>query len=622
MNTALLRLFNAVFVETHHEASEAESIRERTVRNGYILDPRIEPDNALLHEIENIVGLSGEKANAAFHKSWAVVRDTPIEDLLVQQALHYLTTYGFEYLGIYRENSVYIPNETLDCPDITDDLPLIVIKAFSRDEILEKVIELGSGIALSRETLKDIISIVEECHFDPGFVDAIKNRELEALLFEYYNLVPYEPVDYLRYLVFKLTGETLLIKNRDLIMKLHKSDGRLLDELLRHAPDNLASIFYRYKPLFLAMKKISTNRTFFNRLRKDAPKQHVPLKPDYLNSVTTQIKRKELDLEELSRKLKQAPIFRQIRLAYALNFRLNHTGSIVFRVRSGWGWATNFTWPKNRQKLLTQALDTVTKSIADNIRNKVEDKIIYIPANVGYTLPATEKQFTGHFPSGSYVSVPEDLIFGIHWFNTERRIDLDLSVISKSGKVGWDAAWRDQEQKTLFSGDVTSAPRPEGATELFYVKAATDEAKLINVNNFSYARNNEVDCKLYVAQHAPNPDEFKQNYMVDMNKIVAQANVPISKKQSVLGAIVNVDDQNRVYFSNFGLGNSITARKDKGTGHARDYLLTYCVNAPNLKNIFELAGGIVVHQKPEEGDYIDLSPEALDRTTIINLIAN
>jgi hypothetical protein len=622
MNTAILRLFNAVLVETDQHVPGTASIRKRTIRNGYILDPRIDPSDDLLSKIENIVGLSGEKANAAFHKSWAVIRDTPMEELILQQALHYLTTYGFQNMGIYRESSIYIPHEILNCPDITDELPLTVIRAFDKYEILAKIIELGSGIALTQETLKDIMSIVAACKFDPNFVACIENRELEALLFDHYNLVPTEPVDFLRHLVFKLTDETLLIKNGALIAKLHSANGNFLDELLKDAPDNLASIFYRYKPLFLAMKKISRNKAFFNRLRKDAPKQHVPLKPDYMNNVTAQIKRNELNLEELSHKLEQAPIFRQIRLAYALNFRLHHTGSVVYRIRNGWGWATDFSWPNNRKELLVQALAVVTKSIADKIRSNIEDKIIYIPSTVNYALPATEKQFTGHFPSGSYVCVPKDLIFGIHWFNTKRDIDLDLSVIGKSGKYGWDAMWSDQEQTIMFSGDITSAPRPQGATELFYLKSATEEPRLINVNYFNFAKKDYVDCKLFAAQHALGPGQFTPNYMIDINKMVAQANIQISKKQSVLGAVLSVAGENRVYFSNFGLGNSITANNDKGTSHARDYLFTYGVNAPSLKGILELAGGIVIDVKPEEGDYIDLSPEALDRTTIINLIAN
>jgi hypothetical protein len=53
-----------------------------------------------LDVVESVVGISGEKANAAFHKSWAVVQDAAMEQLVIQQIVHYLTIYAFEALGI------------------------------------------------------------------------------------------------------------------------------------------------------------------------------------------------------------------------------------------------------------------------------------------------------------------------------------------------------------------------------------------------------------------------------------------------------------------------------------------------------------------------------------------
>ncbi|MDQ6961737.1 MAG: hypothetical protein Q9M28_04300 [Mariprofundaceae bacterium] len=43
--------------------------------------------------------------------------------------IHYITTYGFEQLGIYKESTVYIPREVIDLPSIQDDLPFITISA-------------------------------------------------------------------------------------------------------------------------------------------------------------------------------------------------------------------------------------------------------------------------------------------------------------------------------------------------------------------------------------------------------------------------------------------------------------------------------------------------------------
>lgn len=259
METATLRLFNAIQVDQKQHQNIPPAILERTVKNGYILDPAIRPTEALLNTIESVVGLSGEKANAAFHKSWTVVQDSSMEELVTQQIIHYITTYGFETLGIYREDAVYIPHEVLELPAIQENLALTVIKAMDAQELLGRIISLGSGIALSQETLYDIVAIVLDNNFDSGFVQNIGNRELKALLSDFYGLVPTEPVEFLRHLISKLTDESLLIKNDYLIDKIKSSNGKFLDILLKDAPDDLASIFFRFKPLFLAMKSISNN---------------------------------------------------------------------------------------------------------------------------------------------------------------------------------------------------------------------------------------------------------------------------------------------------------------------------------------------------------------------------
>jgi len=621
MNAALLRLFNSVQVS--HKDGGVQSgphVLERTLRNGYVLHPVIRPNDELLNIIESIVGISGEKANAAFHKSWQVIQDTPQEILWLQAAIHYLTTYGFEQLGIYREDAVYIPREALDLPAIQEDIPLIVIKAMDANDVLDAIVNLGSGIALAQKTLGDIMTVIEANKFGSGFVEKIKNRELKALLYDYYGIVPIDPVEFLRHLISKLTDESLLIKNDDLIDKIRQANGKVLDELIKDAPDDLASIFFRFKPLFLAMKSISRNKTFFNRLRKQADKLHKPMPKDYLNSITDQIKRGGLELDDLKRRIEKASVFRKIRLAYALNFRLNSPDAIVYRVRNGRGWATEFEWG-NKENITGQALDIVLASIVDNVRHNVEGKTIYIPPSVHYALPATEKQFTGHLPTGSYVVVPQDMLVGIHWMNTDKWVDLDLSVIGESGKIGWDSVYRSGDNAVLFSGDMTSAPEPDGATELFYIRQGQSEARearILMVNYYNFTKGDEVQCKILVAQESP--ENFGKNYMVDVSNIVLSTNIIISKKQNVLGLIINVGGENRVHFANVSIGNSITASGNEQSMQVRKYLVTGVVSSIGFRRVLGMAGATVVDRKPDAGEYVNLSPEMLDKTTIIDLI--
>ena len=617
MKTELLRLFNSVLVTDKTARSVEKSILERTIKNGYILHPAIKSDAKLLGEIEKVIGISGEKANAAFHKSWAKIQDCSDFQLRLEQVIHYFTTYGYEDLGIYSSDTVYIPDEVLEIPEV-ESVPLTVVKAMTSEEILGEIVELGSGIALAKETLDDMMVIIEGCKFDSDFVEKISNRELKALLYDLYRICPSEPVEYLRYLISKLTDESLLIKNNALIEKIKVSNSKLLDELIKSAPDNLASIFLRFKPLFLAMKSISRNKTFFNRLRKQANKLHEPMPGDYLNSVTSHIKNHCLSLGILKKKLKSASIFRKIRLAYALNFRMNSPESIVYRVRNGSGWAADFEWAENLGFATSQVLEIVTSSICDDVRENVEGKTIYIPENLNYALPATEKQFTGNFPTGSYVSVSDDLIVGIHWENTETgRVDIDLSLLDAKGKIGWDGGYRTKDRSILFSGDVTDAPRPKGATELFYCKNGNLPSKLLVANYFNFNANDPVPCKIIVAQEKVK--KFHSNYMVDPNNIVALANIHITKKEKVLGLLIHVNGENRVYFAKISIGGGISSSYDPNSERIRQYLVSSLVNSLSLKSILVAAGANVVDKKPS-GDFIDLSSEALDKTTITKII--
>lgn len=609
---SLLRLFNAVLVDEKKKHRTLKDVLKRTVKNGYILDPYIKPTDELLDEIESVV-LSGEKANASFHKSWKVVRDSSDEDLVLQQIVHYITTYGFERLGIYNQDLVYIPAEELKVPKVKDNMPLIVIRAMTSDEILSKIVELGSGIALARETLNDIMAVVESLKFPSDFVGNIKNRELKALLNDLYKIVPTDPIEFLRYLISKLTNESLVIKNSYLIAKIKESNGKFLDELIEKAPADLASIFLRYKPLFLAMKSISRNKTFFNHLRKQADKMHKPLAPDYLNSVTSSIKHDTLNVAELGERLGNASIYRKVRLARALKYRLGDADSIVYLIRNGRGYAMDFDCVSS--ETMENALDVVLQSIADSM--DVNGKTIYIPDNVHYALPASEKQFVGNMPLGSYVLVPKDLIVGIHWMNTDRRIDLDLSIIGESGKIGWDWDYRSEDRKILFSGDMTDAPKPKGASELFYIAKGLSEPKIIFANYYNFDKDDLVQCKLFVAEEKPK--KLEMDYMVDPNNIVATADLTISKKQNILGLAISIDGENRVYFANTSVGNSITSGSNEQSTQARRWLVNSLVNGIELQTVLKMAGAKVVSVKPKK-DFIDLSPNALDKTTIIKLL--
>jgi hypothetical protein len=93
----------------------------------------------------------------------------------------------------------------------------------------------------------------------------------------------------------------------------------------------------------------------------------------------------------------------------------------------------------------------------------------------------------------------------------------------------------------------------------------------------------------------------------------------ISQKQNVLGLAGRINNENRIYFYQTSLGKAITSRNTACAAQARAYLSLSMKTPLELVVILEQAGATVVHTPPD-GEYVDLSPQALEKTTIISLL--
>lgn len=614
---ATIRLFRGVPIPFRGATGDMEYTHESTIKHGFILSPDVIANRYDLPiVIESAIKiLSIKNINNAFHKSWEKVKTASIEQLVAEQIMHYITTYGFKSLGVYSDEGVYIPTEKLEVPEF-EGLNLIVIKGFTKDELKEKLLTLvNSGIALKEETIKDVLDVALFVELTEVEIRQIKNKEVKTAMYEYLGVLPENPVEFLRLVIYKVTGKTLIIKSDELIGELKEVKTLNINKMFidydkAYGIRRLAEIFYRFKPLFLALRVNSGLKIAVNKIRRLAKTNHKPLPEDYLNMVTSHIKKDTLNLDTLRSALSSANVFRKIRLAYALKYREKSPKSILYRIRSGAGYADTFSFKGD----VSKALDIVLESIADGLN--VKGKKIYIPDSIHYTLPATEKQFTGNFPSGSYVDIPSDMVFGIHWDDIgERTIDLDLSLISVDEKIGWDAGYRNEGRTILFSGDMTSAAKPNGASELFYVQKQKKAAFIMMVNYYNYDSDTPVPFSIMVAHEKVS--NLKNNYMIDPNNLVAVANSIIDKKQRVLGLIVVDENGSRFYFAEADLGRSITSSGNGFVEHARNYLFDFYENTIGLKEVFEMAGAEFVEKEEAE---IDLSPEALNKTSILKLL--
>lgn len=632
-----IRLFKAVPVnkKLDHTIKEVNKtcikVMKYTASRGFVFSPDVLNDDYSLIDIQEITDiikkeiiLTPEQMNASFHKSWNKVKDAEITKLILEQVIHYFTTYGFEHLGIFDHDSVYIPSEKLEIPEIKNDITLTVIRGYTKEELKDKLLNmLQSGIALSEDTMKDIVNIALYVELNETDIELIKNKEVRAMLYNYLSLFPKDPIEFLRFLVYKATNKTLLIKNRETIdaIKLHDNLdilGLINDYKNKYSLEKLAEIFYRFKPIWLAFKKnvYAQLSHLINKMRKLAKRYHIPMKEDYLNMVTAKIKGGEdINRVKLCKKLYKLNIFRKIRLAYALKYRTNDIDSILYKIRNGKSYATNFSF--DHKSKAQEILYIVLNSIKEDIKKNVEGKKIYIPEYIKYALPATEKQFTGHFPNGTCVIIPKDMVMGVHWTNVgHARIDLDLSMIEHKIKLGWDSQYRTSERDILFSGDLTDAPLPNGATESYYVKKLNEHSLIILLNYYNHCEDIEVPFEILIAKQK---DIHKtQNYTVDPNSIVCIVKSKIDKKQKMLGLLITTPDECKFYFSETYIGNSITSSTKDYVKNARQYLINFHTNMISFNDILKDSGAILVDNK-EDCD-IDLSPENIEKDTILSLL--
>jgi hypothetical protein len=620
---SVIKLFTALPIAKKGNGTISDTVLRKTIEKGFIFsrDVAYNYSERELLDFADDIGLSPEEMNSSFHKSWMKIRESDLMLLVCEQIIHYLTTYGYERLGIYDENTIFIPTEELQIPHIdVKQLPLKIIKGYTNVELKKKLFELlQTGIALNENTINDVLDVARYVGFDEEDILSIKNKEVKISLYDNLNLIPQDPIEFLRYAIFKCTGMTLLIKNWSTISAI-KEGADISHLFLRYKQQyglsRLAEIFHRFKPLFLAFKSYSNLKSTINKIRKLADEYHKPMPKNYLNDITFMIKHGEpIYPHKFQEELDKVNIFRKIRLAYALNYKNQEVTSILYRVRNGKSYAKEYNSNDIRVRgAFGLILETVLNSIIGDMH--VKGKKIYIPNHIVYALPATEKQFTGNFPSGSYIKIPHDMVVGIHWKDVNHhRIDLDLSLVNvDAGKFGWDSTYRNKDRTILFSGDMTAAPK--GASELFYIKKQQNANFIMFVNFYNYGVDIEVPFKIMVAKETVT--NFEMNYIINPNNMMAIADSTINQKQKILGLLSITQEDSRFYFAESYLGNTITSGTQNYVMHARNYLFDFYKHTITLNEILEMAGAILVDEK-EKCD-IDLSPETLKKDSIIKLI--
>lgn len=623
---ALLKLFKGYHIIDNNDAEEYKNNIELSASKGLMYDSRFPITTMGLQIAIELYGKDGEKWNQTFHKSFKTVKDTPIETLVAQQIIHYFTTYGLENLGLYNEDLVYIPHEQLDVPELEEDIPVIMLHYMTYDMIAEKLMTLlTSGIALSQETL-DLVKALSD-YIPKDRFDEIKNKEFKIYLYDKYNIVPNNPKEFLRYIIYKLTGETLIVNNRRLRKLIQASDKdetlRLLNIYLEHNTiEKLSSIFFNYRKLFIAMKVKENQAISSDKARKElnhiinviggnkADKYHKEQDTGILSKLSKIQSMAVFNLfrKDIESELKTITPYHIVRLINMLSFNIQRyngyvDNDVLYRVRTGAAYVKH---RDNCNDLYAAQTQEAIKSLCEQelirrFKSKFEDKVVYIPENINYTLPKSEKMFVDNIPSGSYIEIERqsNLVLGIHWNNlSNERVDLDLHTSNKSQHFGWNGSYRRDD--LYFTGDVTDAPLPNGATELFYIgNNLEDQSFILTLNNYTNNRE-DVPFEFVIAKVGNN--HIDKNYVINPNNIVATVPLKVknTKPQMTLGLIKIMDNRIRFYFDTFDIGNSIAMSDRQYITKAYTYLDNSLNTQYNLKTFLQKCRAFITHTKSEK----------------------
>lgn len=532
--------------------------------------------------------LNGNDLNKTFHKSWIKIKESSRYELLIEQITHYISTYGSDF-----KDEIYIPNELLDLEGLK--VKFKVIKSYTKEELQDKCLGLlRSGVALKEETVNDILTLlVDDLDYSFTGKEGIKNKEAIVKIADLYNVLPDDTMEFFRYVIYRATGTTLLIKNESSIEEIKNSSFNPSIQFQKFGLVRLSQIFNRYKPLFLAFKGKCPK--VINKISKLSKTNHKPLVQNPLNFITN----KPLEQSELHW-LKNATPYALFKALTACYTRNQGQSQFVYRIRNGRSWV------KEGKPSLNNGFQQLLSEIKD--RYDFTGKSFYIPDGVEYALPTSEKMFVGNIPTGTKF-FGDKLAVGVYWKNSWGACDLDLSGINIGGKVGWNASYNHGKGSLMYSGDMTNAPN--GAVEYLHANKGLKHPTL--VQNNVYSGEKDCDYKIVIG----NGDDITRSFMQNPERLIADIKCQSVQKQTILGMFLPTKEGQSFVLLNFGAGNCRVSGNNEISKIATSALYQQWNNPFTFNYLIEYLGGTYTTIK-EEADF-DLSVDSLEKDTLLKV---
>lgn len=544
-------------------------------------------------------GYNNETFNRTLIESFATVANMPRDEFYLTQILHYLTTYGTNF------TTPFVVGARTFTPEETKALKITIIRAESASRSLERINELfATTVAPKAQNVHYYRALAPLATIAP---EEVKSRELMIMMCAERSIRPSDPETLFRYLVYCATKETLIIKNKSLIGMIKRAahnNIELINSLTEDEMKALASIFYRYKPLFLAFKTPET-ASVINKIRRLAVKYH---KPQSANTIKNFV---NLSSKEQATIIARATNRELIKLYNALAVPSDIR---LFQIRNGKIWVRE----EEKEGKVSDKI-CAASAIGIELHKRLKNyrgMTVYIPRGISYAVPYSEKQFSGAIPWGTAIGATDKenaFTIGVHWVNDpdESGCDLDLHAHTPTRHFGWNSDYISGDGEIIYSGDMTNAPAPKGAAESFYINNV-NEPVILTLNAFNAKSNKQFQFFMTEGED----DKMRERATFDASKLIS-APLPLAfadKSSLSLGIF-----DNKTFYV---YGGNVA----EGAVPSRDYpkFIEALLNRMSSTYRFEaLASALkinIVHEAPKDTPFLDLSPEALTVNTLLDFV--
>ena len=247
--SASMRLFKSVL-----ESNDTDNNSEATYLDKYGI---IIVGNAIHYEKEirkylKTSKVSGSKLNHTFYSSANVAESKAFQERLADQFKHYHTTYGLRSLGI-ETDFMYVPHNWKEL-NLPERVKFNIVTGVSVDVLIDSCLKLlATGVAMKQETIEDVITVLDGCDYSYTGNEQIANKEARMFIFDKTNTTPTDAEDLFRFIVFKATGKTSIVKDKATFEAL-KTSNYTLPTLTDNQIRELSKSFNRRKEYWLSIK--------------------------------------------------------------------------------------------------------------------------------------------------------------------------------------------------------------------------------------------------------------------------------------------------------------------------------------------------------------------------------